>query len=58
MNVYFDVPHLYYLPQFLPIYHELQKQKIEALFVLYTDIDGEEILKVLKASCGSGKITG
>lgn len=47
-NVYFDVPHLYYLPQFLPIYYELKKRSIETLFVLYTDIDGEELQSVLR----------
>lgn len=47
-NVYFDVPHLYYLPQFLPIYHELKKRGIDTLFVLYTDIDGEQLLKILQ----------
>lgn len=44
----FDVPHLYYLPQFLPIYHELKKRKIEPLFVVYTGIDGEALTNILK----------
>ena len=47
-SLFFDVPHLYYLPQFLPIYHELKKRGIEVNFLLYTDIDGEELLKILK----------
>lgn len=47
-NVYFDVPHLYYLPQFLPIYYELTKRNVETLFVLYTDIDGEELQSILR----------
>jgi len=48
LNVYFDVPHLYYLPQFLPIYHELKKRGIDSLFVVYTDIDGEQLRKILQ----------
>ena len=47
-NLYFDVPHLYYLPQFLPIYHELKKRGIEPHFLFYKDIDGEELLKILR----------
>lgn len=47
-RIVFDVPHLYYLPQFLPIYWELQKRNVEVLFVLYTGIDGEQLTNILQ----------
>ena len=37
MKVYFDVPNLYYLPQFLPIYHELRARGDSVVFVCYTN---------------------
>ena len=55
-SLFFDVPHLYYLPQFLPIYHELKKRGIEVNFLLYTDIDGEELLKILKNVANEEKL--
>jgi len=45
---FFDVPHLYYLPQFLPIYQELTKHNIDVKFVIYTGIDGEQMTDILK----------
>lgn len=47
-RVFFDVRHLYYLPQYLPIYHELQRRNIEALFVMYTGLDGKDMVAILK----------
>lgn len=48
MRIVFDVPHLYYLPQFIPIYKELQNRKIDSLFVVYTGIDGEALTNILR----------
>lgn len=48
MKVYFDVPHLYYLPQYLPIYRELRARNLDAAFVFYTEVDGPELTQVLK----------
>lgn len=47
-RIYFDVPHLYYLPQFLPIYWEMRDRGIDSLFVFYTGVDGEELTNILK----------
>ena len=47
-RIVFDVPHLYYLPQFLPIFWELQKHDVDILFVLYTGIDGEQLSRILQ----------
>ncbi|MDN3651953.1 CDP-glycerol glycerophosphotransferase family protein [Thalassotalea ponticola] len=35
MKVFFDVLHLYYLPQYLPVHQELQKRGIDSQFVFY-----------------------
>lgn len=35
MHLIFDVLHLYYLPQYLPVYHQLIKQGVKAEFVFY-----------------------
>ncbi len=35
MQVYFDVQHLYYLPQYLPVYDELNKRGVNCVFILY-----------------------
>lgn len=44
MFVIFDVLHLYYLPQYLPVYHELLKQKQQkAVFVFYRGIHDQII---------------
>lgn len=46
----FDVPHLYYLPQFIPVFRELQRRSssgFEALFLLYSEIDGPEFAAVM-----------
>ena len=40
MRVIFDVRHLYYLPQFLPVYEQLKRQSVELSFVFYhSDFD-------------------
>lgn len=51
MLIFFDVPHLYYLPQFLPIYRELRARGLpglEVVFVFYTRIDSAEMTQILK----------
>ncbi|MDX3772595.1 CDP-glycerol glycerophosphotransferase family protein [Chromatiaceae bacterium AAb-1] len=35
MKIFFDVPHLYYLPQYLPVYQELLQHGITAEFLFY-----------------------
>ncbi|RTZ98978.1 MAG: CDP-glycerol--poly(glycerophosphate) glycerophosphotransferase, partial [Deltaproteobacteria bacterium] len=35
MIIYFDTLHLYYLTQYLPVYRELVRRGIEAVFVFY-----------------------
>ncbi len=42
--------HLYYLPQFIPVFRELQRRPdagVDVLFLLYSEIDGPEITDVL-----------
>ena len=35
MRVYFDILHLYYLPQYLPVKNALEAKNIECIFILY-----------------------
>lgn len=39
MSIFFDLPHLYYLPQYAPVINELRKRNIECSIVLYTGND-------------------
>lgn len=49
MQLIFDVLHLYYLPQYLPVYHQLIKsQSGTAKFVFYHSIHDEIIKKIIK----------
>lgn len=41
MKVIFDVLHLYYLPQYLPVLHQLQKQGYDVRFVFYKQAEDE-----------------
>lgn len=41
MKLIFDVLHLYYLPQYLPVYKELVKRNVDVEFVFYQQIDEE-----------------
>jgi len=41
MKIIFDVKHLYYLPQYLPVYHELTRNNVCCEFVFYTVADKE-----------------
>jgi CDP-glycerol glycerophosphotransferase (TagB/SpsB family) len=44
MKVYFDIQHLYYLPQYLPVKNALETQDVDCHFVLY---DQKELQHVL-----------
>ena len=43
MHVIFDVLHLYYLPQYIPVYHELKKHGCHVSFVFYHGIHDDII---------------
>lgn len=47
MHVIFDVLHLYYLPQYLPVYHELKKHQCQVEFVFYHSIHDDIIKGVI-----------
>ncbi|MDO6428078.1 CDP-glycerol glycerophosphotransferase family protein [Thalassotalea sp. 1_MG-2023] len=49
MHLIFDVLHLYYLPQYLPVYHQLIKQNAgHATFVFYHGIHDEIIQSIIE----------
>lgn len=48
MKIIFDVLHLYYLPQYLPVYHQLIKQdKNDTVFVFYHGIHDEILTNII-----------
>ena len=47
MNIYFDLPQLYYLPQYLPVWWELQSQNIDGTFLFYHDPDMAEVMQTV-----------
>lgn len=48
MKIIFDVLHLYYLPQYLPVYLQLKKERAsDALFVFYHGIHDQIIEKII-----------
>ena len=52
MKVLFDIKHLYYLPQYLPVIHKLKAHEIEVACVFYEEDDAElrdVCLKVIEA---------
>jgi hypothetical protein len=55
MRVFFDVQHLYYLPQYLPVYNELTKIGIDCEFILHRQTHLNDVLdtyvKTHKLSC-------
>lgn len=62
MKILFDVKHLYYLPQYIPVYQELLKRSIDCEFIFYhqddealqqicTEIEAKEKLPVKWISC-------
>ncbi|MFQ5484977.1 MAG: CDP-glycerol glycerophosphotransferase family protein, partial [Desulfobacterales bacterium] len=46
MKVLFNVAHLYYLPQYLPVWNELKKRGVSSLFVFHKD---PEMMSILHA---------
>ncbi|WP_206483718.1 CDP-glycerol glycerophosphotransferase family protein [Thalassotalea sp. G2M2-11] len=49
MHIIFDVRHLYYLPQYLPVYHTLLKQRAgKASFVFYRGIHDSIIEQIIE----------
>ena len=50
ISILFDVQQLYYLPQYLPVYHELLKQDAgDATFVFYHSIHDKTINRIIKS---------
>ena len=47
MNVIFDTKSLYYLPQYLPVYKELQKLNAVSTFVFYEDVHDDIIKQII-----------
>lgn len=47
MKVIFDVLHLYYLPQYLPVHHQLTKQGETTEFVFYHGIHDQVIQEII-----------
>lgn len=49
MKIIFDVLHLYYLPQYLPVYVQLQKEQAgEAIFVFYHSVHDHVIERIIQ----------
>ncbi|WP_286262817.1 CDP-glycerol glycerophosphotransferase family protein [Thalassotalea atypica] len=49
MKIIFDVLHLYYLPQYLPVYHQLLKTNAgQATFVIYRSIHDDVIAQIVE----------
>ncbi|MEW6982396.1 CDP-glycerol glycerophosphotransferase family protein [Colwelliaceae bacterium 6471] len=46
MKVYFDIQHLYYVPQYLPLKKELESRNIQCEFVLYKQKLLNDVLKL------------
>ena len=44
-HVYFDILHLYYLPQYLPVCRQLQERGVKCTFVLYRQLDLNDIMQ-------------
>ncbi|MFT6920695.1 MAG: hypothetical protein ACJA2G_003347, partial [Cognaticolwellia sp.] len=44
MRVFFDVQHLYYLPQYLPVYNELTEMGIDCEFILHRQTHLNDVL--------------
>jgi len=47
MKVLFNVAHLYYLPQYLPVWNELKKRGVSCLFVFHKDTEMMSILSAV-----------
>lgn len=49
MHLIFDVLHLYYLPQYLPVYHQLIKQNAgKSTFVFYRGVNDEIVQSIIE----------
>lgn len=47
-SVYFDIPHLYYLPQYQPVYEELTRRGAHCTFVFYERPEAELLHNVIR----------
>ncbi|MBL1276873.1 MAG: CDP-glycerol glycerophosphotransferase family protein [Ectothiorhodospiraceae bacterium] len=47
-SVYFDIPHLYYLPQYQPVYDELKRRGAQCTFVFYEKPEPSLLLSVIE----------
>lgn len=47
-SVYFDIPHLYYLPQYQPVYDELKRRGAQCTFVFYEKPEPELLHSVIR----------
>ena len=45
INIFFDVNHFYYLPQYIPVYHELLKRKIYNIKFIFHHGKFDDIIK-------------
>lgn len=50
MRVIFDVQHLYYLPQFLPVHEELQRHGVDTLFVFHEALEDASVMEAVLGS--------
>ncbi len=48
MDIFFDVKHLYYLPQYLPVFVELKKRGVNCSFVFYTE-EGDILTEICES---------
>ena len=51
VRIFFDAPHLYYLPQYLPVFDELSSRGVDCDFVFYRN-DRQEVVEELIQSRG------
>lgn len=47
-SVYFDIPHLYYLPQYQPVYDELKRRGADCTFVFYEKPEADLLHSVIR----------
>ena len=51
-TIFFDVQELYYLPQYLPVYKELQKENVfDSKFIFHHGKFDDLIKKIIKDKC-------
>ena len=44
MRVFFDIRHLYYMPQYIPVYEKLNEEGVNCEFILYRQEDLNDVL--------------